>query len=121
MFIKEGSLRYAMEIISDFNHYIIEFIISAVLGFFFANRIEKFIIIVAIMVIASVSLAMVYDETVNPNKYNLMNSTGVSNISKNITDITILGLNIILALAFGGDGTGFGTGVRVVINRIFQR
>src|SRR5437660_9872149 len=101
-----------MEIISDSNHYIIEFVVSVVLGFIFGRRIELIVIAFAIVVLASVAIVMLHDETTNPNNYNITNSTGVSNLTKNITDYTTLGVNIILALAFGGAGTSLGTGIR---------
>ncbi len=100
-----------METIFDPAH-IIELIASMILGFFFANKIEKIIGIIVIMIIAGTGLSMVYDEEANPNKYNIMNSTGVSNLTRNITDFTTLGVNAILSLVVGGIGTGVGIGIR---------
>ncbi len=101
-----------MEIISDPTHYIIEFIVSIVLGFIFGTKVERIVVAFAIVVLITSGIAILHDETSNPDKYNLTNATGAANLTKNITDYTTLGVNIILALAFGGAGTGVGAGLR---------
>src|SRR5574337_75787 len=101
-----------MDLIYDPSHYVIEFIVSIALGFVFGTKFERIVVAFALVVLATSAIAIFHDETSNPNKYDLTNSTGVANLTKNITDYTTLGVNIILALAFGGVGTGLGVGFR---------
>lgn len=101
-----------MEVISDPMHYIIEFVVSIILGAIFGSKIEYIVGIIALVVLITVGISMFHDEVTNPNKSTLTNSTNITNFTNNIMNFTALGINIILSLIFSGAGTTLGVKIR---------
>ncbi len=73
------------------------------------------------MVIGIVGFGIIHQEMVNPSAFSLTTSSGVSNLTTNLTDYITLAFSFIPTLIFGGAGNTLGTGIGKIIRRFQQR